>query len=47
MGSRSGEEVRVISEQEPDMRTSEEFKSKFTAVQEQELEQLLREFLTS
>lgn len=53
VGSRSGEEIRVILEQNQeagpgaDIRTPEEFKSKFTAVQEQELEQLLREFLTS
>lgn len=53
VGSRSGEEIRVLLDQnrepepERDARASEEFKSKFTAVQEQELEQLLREFLTS
>lgn len=47
VGSRSGEEMRVVSEQEPDLRVSEGSRSKFTAVQEQELEQLLREFLTS
>lgn len=51
VGGRSGEEIKVILEQdrqpELDKDTPEEFKSKFTAVQEQELEQLLREFLTS
>lgn len=53
VGSRGGEESRVYpadrGETEPggSMRVSEEFKSKFTALQEQELEQLLREFLTS
>ncbi len=52
VGSRGGEEGRIYpADREPEpggnMRVSEESKSKFTALQEQELEQLLREFLTS
>lgn len=51
VGGRSGEEIKVLLERdrqpEMDKDTPEEFKSKFTAVQEQELEQLLRDFLTS
>ena len=49
MGSRLGEESRVAAEPENgmDRKVPEDFKGKFTAVQEQELEQLLREFLTS
>ncbi|MDE5746228.1 MAG: hypothetical protein K2I21_01465 [Acetatifactor sp.] len=49
VGGRSGEEIKVLLERdrEPDKDTPEEFKGKFTAVQQQELEQLLRDFLTS
>lgn len=49
VGSRLGEESRVATEPENgmDRKVPEDFKGKFTAVQEQELEQLLREFLTS
>ncbi|MBD5527191.1 MAG: hypothetical protein HDR02_02115 [Lachnospiraceae bacterium] len=49
VGGRSGEEIKVLleREREPDKDTPEEYKSKFTAVQQQELEQLLRDFLTS
>ena len=49
VGSRLGEESRVAAEPENgmDRKVPEDFKGKFTAVQEQELEQLLREFLTS
>ena len=53
VGSRGGEESRAFAQPDReayaggDTRVSEEFKSKFTALQEQELEQLLREFLTS
>lgn len=53
VGSRLGEENKTASEPSPDRQAAmdgeipEDFKGKFTAVQEQELEQLLREFLTS
>lgn len=49
VGSRTGEESRAAEESKADMdsKVPEDFKGKFTAVQEQELEQLLREFLTS
>ncbi len=53
VGSRGSEESRAFAQPDReahaggDTRVSEEFKSKFTALQEQELEQLLREFLTS
>jgi len=53
VGNRIGEEARGAAEpgtdQDPgmDRKVPEDFKGKFTAVQEQELEQLLREFLTS
>lgn len=49
VGGRSGEEIKVLLERdrEPDKDAPEEYKSKFTAVQQQELEQLLRDFLTS
>lgn len=53
VGSRLGEESRSYAESDTARETGmerqvpEDFKGKFTAVQEQELEQLLREFLTS
>lgn len=49
VGSRMAEESRAAEEPQADMdrKVPEDFKGKFTAVQEQELEQLLREFLTS
>ena len=53
VGSRLGEETRTAAGSDITLETGteggipEDFKGKFTAVQEQELEQLLREFLTS
>lgn len=53
VGSRLGEEARAAAGldatagNDTDRGIPEDFKGKFTAVQEQELEQLLREFLTS
>ena len=53
VGNRPCEEARAAAEPDTvqeagaERRIPEDFKGKFTAVQEQELEQLLREFLTS